>query len=108
MNESILYFINRSIFMDNFTPITFDNMPSAVAKVYNEVSIIRNQLEELKNSFEPKTPDEYLTRYEVAKMLKCDLSTVHNWTAKGKLKKFCIGNRTYYKRAQVEAALIAI
>jgi excisionase family DNA binding protein len=92
----------------NLTPITFDNMPSAVAQVYNEVSIIRNQLEELKNSFEPKTPNEYLTRYEVAEMLKCDLSTVHNWTAKGKLKKFCIGNRTYYKRTQVEAALIAI
>ena len=65
----------------NSNSITFDNMPSVVAKVCNEVSIIRNQLEELKNSFEPKTPNEYLTRNEVAEMLKCDLSTVHNWTA---------------------------
>ena len=89
-------------------PITFDNMPSAVAKVYNEVSIIRNQLDELKNSFEPKTPTEWLTRNEVAEMLKCDLSTVHNWTKKGKLKKYCIGDRTYYKRSEVESALIAI
>jgi hypothetical protein len=94
--------------INNSTPITFDNMPSAVAKVYNEVSIIRNQLEELKNSFEPKTPDEYLTRHEVSKMLKCDLSTVHNWTRKRKLIKYCIGNRSYYKRKEVEAALIAI
>ncbi len=92
----------------NSNSITFDNMPSAVAKVFSEVSIIRNQLEELKNSFEPKTPDEYLTRKEVAEMLKCDLSTVHNWTVKGKLKKYCIGNRAYYKRTEVESAIIAI
>jgi excisionase family DNA binding protein len=92
----------------NSNPITFDNMPNAVAKVCNEVSIIRNQLEELKNSIKPKTPNEYLTRSEVAEMLKCDLSTVHNWTVKGKLKKYCIGNRTYYKRAEVESAIIAI
>ena len=88
--------------------ITFDNMPSTVAKVYNEVSIIRNQLNELKNSFEPKTPTEWLTRNDVAEMLKCDISTVHNWTKKGKLKKYCIGDRTYYKRLEVESALIAI
>jgi excisionase family DNA binding protein len=83
-------------------------MPSAVAKVYNEVSIIRNQMEEIKNNFMPKPLEEYLTRNEVAKMLKCDLSTVHNWTVKGKLKKYCIGNRTYYKRSEVEAAIIPI
>lgn len=83
-------------------------MPSAVAKVYNEVSIIRNQMEEIKNNFMPKPLEEYLTRNEVAKMLKCDLFTVHNWTVKGKLKKYCIGNRTYYKRSEVEAAIIPI
>ena len=94
--------------IENITPITFDNMPGAVAKVYNEVSIIRSQLEELRNSFEPKVPDEYLTRNEVAEMLKCDLSTVHNWTVKGKLRKYCLGNRAYYKRAEVESAIIAI
>ena len=88
--------------------VTFDTMPSTVAKVYSEISIIRNQLNELKNSFEPKSPTEWLTRQEVADMLKCDLSTVHNWTKKGKLKKYCIGDRTYYKRTEVESALIAI
>jgi hypothetical protein len=92
----------------NLTSVTFDNMPSVVAKVSNEVSIIRSQLKELKESFEPKSPSEYLTRSELAKMLKCDISTIHNWTVKGKLKKYCIGNRTYYKRVEVETALIAI
>lgn len=83
-------------------------MPITVAKVFNEVSIIRNQLDELKNCFEPKSPTEWLTRNEVSELLKCDISTVHNWTKKGKLKKYCIGDRTYYKRLEVESALIAI
>ncbi len=83
-------------------------MPSAIEKVCNDVSIIRNQLNDLKNSFEPKAPTEWLTRNEVKEMLKCDLSTVHNWTKKGKLKKYCIGDRTYYKRSEVESALIPI
>lgn len=92
----------------NSDTITFDSMPMVVAKVRNDVSIIKNELKEIKEIFEPKHPTEYLTRNEVAKMLKCDLSTVHNWTAKGKLKKYCIGNRTYYKRNEIEAALVAI
>lgn len=66
---------------------------------------IQNQLTELKQNFEPKTPAEYLTRAEVAKKLKCDLSTVHNWTKKGKLHSYSIGNRIYYKLNEVEAAL---
>jgi excisionase family DNA binding protein len=87
--------------------VTFDTMPSTVAKVYSEISIIRNQLNELIHSFEPQKPTEWLTRNEVAEMLKCDLSTVHHWTKKGKLKKHCIGNRVYYKRSEVEAAIIS-
>ena len=94
--------------MSNSTPITFDNMPSAIATVVNDVTIIKSQLLELKEFYEPKSPSEYLTRQEVAKMLKCDISTIHNWTVKGKLLKHCIGNRTYYKRVEVESALIAI
>jgi excisionase family DNA binding protein len=83
----------------------FNKLPSAVAKVYEVVKKITEELAEIKKSFEPKTPTEYLTRNEVAKLLKCDLSTVHNWTKKGKLVKHCIGNRAYYKRSEVEAAI---
>ena len=95
--------------MKNSTPpneISFNNMPQAVAKVYDEVFLIRNQLAELKQNFEPKTPTEYLTRTQVSEMLKCDLSSVHNWTVKGLLIPYGISNRVYYKRSEVEAALI--
>lgn len=69
---------------------------------------LQNQLNELKRSFEPKTPTEYITRNEVAKMLKCDLSTLWNWTKKGKLIPYGIGNRVYYKRNEVEKAICRI
>lgn len=94
--------------MENSNEITFNNMPSAVAKVYDVVKEITKQLAEIKKSFEPKVPTEYLTRTEVSELLKCDASTVHNWTKRGKLVKHCIGNRTYYKRSEVESAIISI
>lgn len=94
--------------MENSNEITFNNMPSAVAKVYDVVKEITKQLAEIKKSFEPKIPTEYLTRTEVSELLKCDASTVHNWTKRGKLVKHCIGNRTYYKRSEVESAIISI
>ena len=67
---------------------------------------LQNQLTELKQNFEPKVPAEYLSRNELAEMLKCDLSTIHNWTKKGKLIPYGIGNRVYYKRSEVEAVLL--
>lgn len=68
---------------------------------------IQNQLKELKKSMLPKTTEEYLTRNETADMLKCDLSTIHNWTKKGKLIAYKIGNRVYYKRSQIESVMIS-
>ena len=69
---------------------------------------LQNQIKELKQDFEPKQPAEYLTRNEVAELLKCDLSTIHNWTVKGKLTPYGIGNRVYYKRSEIESVLIPI
>ena len=67
---------------------------------------IQNQIKELGKSLQPKTADEYLTRTETADMLKCDISTIHNWTKKGKLVAYKIGNRVYYKLSQIESVMI--
>ena len=67
---------------------------------------LQNQIKDLKENFEPKSPNEYLTRNEVAEMLKCDLSTIHNWCKKGKLIPYGIGNRVYFKRSEIEEVLI--
>lgn len=69
---------------------------------------VKEQLNELKELFQPKQPTEYLTRNEVKELLHIDLSTVHNWTKKNKLKAYGIGNRIYYKRHEVEQAIIPI
>ena len=69
---------------------------------------IKSQLAEIRHNLEPKKPNEYLARSEVAEMLKCDLSTVHNWTKQGKLKPYGIGNRVYYLRSEIEASLISL
>jgi len=69
---------------------------------------LQRQITDLKLNFQPKEPTEYLTRSEVAKLLKCDLSTIHNWCIKGKLKPYGIGNRVYFLRAEIEKSLIPI
>ena len=66
---------------------------------------VEEKLSELKKEFQPKEPTEYLTRKEVAELLKIDLASVHNWTKKGKLKAYGIGGRVYYKRTEVDASI---
>ena len=77
--------------------------PDEIFNIVNEA--IQKQLADFKKSFEPKQLDELMTGVEVKEMFKCDITTIYNWTKKGKLKKHGIGNRTYYKLSEVLAAL---
>jgi len=87
---------------------TFENMPQAIAKVYEEVSQIKSGIEELQRNFEPKAPTELLTVQETAKMLKVDRSTLWNWQQKQTLVPYGIGARVYYRRSDIENALILL
>ena len=49
---------------------------------------------------------EYITRRDVASLFKISLVTVNDWTKKGLLKAYKVAKRVYYKRVEVEAALI--
>ena len=71
---------------------------------------VNSKLEDLKKNFQPKEPEEYLTRHEVAQMFKIDISSVHNWTKKGKLKSYGVpgSGRVYYKRSEIEKVLIQL
>ena len=69
---------------------------------------VKSQLDQLKKSFEPKTPEELLTRSETAKLLKINLSTLYLWTKKGKVKSYGISGKVYYKRSEVESSLIEL
>ncbi|SHK72169.1 Helix-turn-helix domain-containing protein [Maribacter aquivivus] len=69
---------------------------------------VKNLLNELEKSFQPKTPEELLSRRETADLLKINLSSLYNWTKKGILKSYGCSGKVYYKRSEVESALIEL
>lgn len=85
-----------------FIQITPEQLQSEILKG------VKSELEQLKKDFQPKQSAEFLTRQEVAQLLKIDISTVHNWTKRGKLKSYGMVGRVYYRRDEVEAALIEL
>lgn len=50
-------------------------------------------------------PEELLTRQETAKQLHVTLPTLRDYTRRGYVKGYRIGNRVLYKRNEVLAAL---
>lgn len=50
----------------------------------------------------------FYSRKELASLFGCSLSTIHNWTQKGKLQAYGLGNRVYYKVDEVHNALIKL
>jgi len=69
---------------------------------------IEKQLSHLQKSFIPKQPNEYLTRTDVSELLSIHITTVHNLTKRGILTSYGIGKRIYYKRSEVEEAIVKI
>lgn len=65
-------------------------------------SLIPELTEQLSAQFQPKQPTEYLTRSEVCKLLKIDLSTLHRWRRDGIVPSYGIANRIFFKRSEVE------
>jgi len=74
----------------------------------SDINFIKSELADLKKNFEPKTPNEYLTRNNIAELLSVDLSTVHNYTKRKILQAYQIGGRVYYKRDEVELAIVKL
>jgi hypothetical protein len=71
-------------------------------------SEIKPEIVALIDKMKPNQGNDYLTRKEVAKMLKINLSSVHNWTKKGILKSHQIGHRVYYKLAEIENSIVEL
>ena len=66
---------------------------------------IKSQLNSFLEYFNPKLPEQYLTRKEVAELFKVNLSTIHSWSKNGTLKPYGIGSRVYYLRSDIEEKL---
>ena len=67
-----------------------------------ENSLIPKLAAQLSAQFQPIQPTEYLTRSEVCKLLKIDLSTLHRWRKESIISSFGMGNRVYFKRNEIE------
>jgi len=74
----------------------------------NDIKSLKSDLAEIKLNLQPKEPTKYLGRKEVAELLNVNISTIHNWTVKGILTALQIGGRIYYKKADIEAAMIKL
>jgi excisionase family DNA binding protein len=55
-----------------------------------------------------KSHQPYLTRLEVCKLLTITLPTVHEWTKRGILTAYRLGNRVYFKREEIDKAMAVI
>ena len=67
--------------------------------------VLREVLEEKSNDFAKpvKSEDqEYLTRKEVAQLLKISLTTLNDWSKQGIVQSYRIGNRVLYKKKEIE------
>ena len=69
---------------------------------------IKSQLKDLKKEISTHDPNELLTRTETCKYLQIDSSTLWNWTNKGRVIAYGIGNRRYYKKGELLKCLIPI
>ena len=75
----------------------------------NEIATIKNELAEIKlNLQKPTENTKYLGRKEVAEMLNVNISSVHNYTVKGILTAFQLGGKVYYRKVDIEAAMIEL
>ncbi len=79
--------------------ITVDELADKVAdKLLNK---IKHYIDDLHTN----ESDVYLTRQETADFLKINITTLWNWTNKGKIKSYGIGNRRYYNKQEIIALL---
>lgn len=88
-----------------------------MGKVYIEVNDFNKQFEDLKQeikSLKDKIDemqygipeDKLMTRQEVADYFCVSIPTIHEWIHNDILKSYKTGNKTFFKQAEVKAALI--
>lgn len=84
--------------------IDLNELQECLIRIENRLIALENQ----SNNSPTPLPEELLTRNEVATYFKVNISTVRNWTKQGILIKYGIGDRVYYKKSEIEAALIQL
>jgi len=86
--------------------LKFEDLPKATEHILEKLSALEKELASIKQNFQPKEPEELMTREETANYFKVNISTLYNWTKKGLLISYGIGNRVYYKRSEMEEKIV--
>lgn len=85
---------------------TIQFIPLEPQQLQEEIAnTVKGQLQQFFNDIKLRQAEEWLTRDEVAKMLKVNISTINNWKKSGKLISYGIGNRIYFRKTEVEESL---
>lgn len=71
----------------------------------NSIADLKSRLETLQNTVQGNPETTLLTRKEVADMLGVSLVTIHEWSKKGVLISYRIGNRVRFKQSEVLEAI---
>ena len=69
---------------------------------------VEEKLNNFKIHFQPKEPTIWVSRQDVAEILSISIVTVDDWTKKGILTAYRIGNKKRFKRNEVENSLTKI
>ncbi len=77
-------------------------------QILNPLAELKREIESLKQALLTKQPTEFLSRKQVAELLQTNTQTIINWTNQGALKAYGIVGKRYYKRHEVEQALIEL
>ncbi|MFV8343617.1 helix-turn-helix domain-containing protein [Flavobacterium sp. XS2P39] len=91
--------MEKAIMLHNLAP---NDLEELIRKVVDE------QLEEFRKNASKQNPDELLTRAEACILLKINMTTLWNWSKKGRIISYGIGNRVYYKRGELMESLVRI
>ena len=88
--------------------LKFEDLPKAVETIFEKLDTLEQMINELNHHFHSQRPEALLTRNETAEYLKIDTSTLWSWTNKGKIKCYGIGSRRYYKKSDIDKALVLL
>lgn len=91
---------SESVILHNISSEEFFNK---LSELKNELTVNHLSLQKVETFNE-----ELMTSEEVALFFKRHKDTIDNWTKKGYLIKYGIGRAVYYKRSEVESAIVPL
>lgn len=84
--------------------ISFDQLPVAVGQVLQNHNVILQKIEALQSAVLTGSVDNlnpHLTRKETAKFFGISLNCLNDWSNKGIVTPYKVGQRTYFKRSEL-------